>query len=182
MGFEELIKLVPEDSKVLEVGTNGLQGENTSLALAKRFKSVIGYNIPSAPGYLYQPWLHYPVRLEDFYKATITEKYDLIVLDLNLGNNLRRYWTWEGLARIHGLLNPGGFLINYALTKEDYQSYSFPNYTGKFIKHHMASWWNEYPLTEYGIAKKLNSLHIFRFVRMLQEEIRPYIWWCLLQK
>ena len=182
MSFEELINLVPEDSKVLEVGTNGLQGENTSLALAKRFKDIIGFNIPSAPGYLYQPWPHYHVRLEDFYKATITEKYDLIVLDLNLGNNLRKDWTWEGLARMYGLLNPGGYLINYVMTDTDYHSYSFPNYTGKFIKHHMASWWGQYPLTGLGILNKLHSLYIFKFVKMLQEERRKYIWWCLLQK
>lgn len=176
--FEKLISTISPDARVLEVGTAGHEGENTSLAIAARFKkeNIQGFNIKPVK------WDKYQVLEGDFYTSELSPdspRYDLVVLDLNIDRNLDRDWTDAGLEHMRGLLAPGGRLINYVMMTTEYGDYPV---TPALIKAHMHSWWGEYPLTNRRVGEKLRSLPGWELELAIQEERRPYILWCLLKK
>lgn len=184
-GFQRIIKHIPKDSKVLDVGGGGLDGENTTNFLRERFEDTNITLIDIAPGridaYLEKFAVNEVFRVMegDFYKVNWEEKFDLIVLDLNIDNNIKQDWTSKGLNRIHGLLNPGGIVITYVMITDEYGDADTP----KMIGDHMKEFWNSTPPNVYTIRKKLESYsQIYKVFMITKENVRPDIIWVALQK
>jgi hypothetical protein len=171
--FDKLIRTLPKELKVLDVGVAGHEGENTSCFLVKYFSDVTGITIRSEKEVA---WDAYPVIRDDFYKHKFKEKFDLIVLDLNIDNNIGRDWTTEGLGRISKLLNPNGYLINYVMMTDNYGDPETP----ALIRKHAKKWWGE--LTDEAVRSKLSTLDIWRLISCERESRRPEILWILLQR
>jgi len=175
--FERLIESLPEDLRVLEVGINGHDGENTSHFLAKRFDNIVGLNI--RPEKIEEWKEQYPdivYECADYYEWEPNEKFELIVLDLNIENNLKD-WSDKELDRVHKMLERGGCLINYIMTTTEYGN---PGETPQLIDKHSKKWWKSFKNED--IEKKLNSLKGFEWVACETEIRRDYITWVLLKK
>lgn len=175
--FDNLIQVLPTDSKVLDVGASGLEGENTTNALVARFPDYTGICIRPEKVEAYK-YLHPDVNLivGDFYARDIPdETYDLVVLDLNIENNLLKDWTDEGVKRIHKMLKPGGYLINYVMTTTEYGD---PDATPQLIATHRDKFWGGWK----KIGDKLSKLKGFEVYASAQEQGRPYIQWVMLKK
>lgn len=170
--FDKLIRSLPSNLKVLDVGVAGHEGENTSLLLADYFGDVTGITVRDLP------WDKYPVIRHDFYKYRFKTKYDLVVLDLNIDNNIGRDWTKAGMDRVSRLLTPRGYVINYVMMTDDYGD---PQTPGQ-IRAHSRKWWGAFPLTDQIVESKLSTLGSWHLIEIGRELRRPEILWTLLQK
>jgi len=171
MGFIELIRDIPTNVKVLDVGAWGLTGENTTTELVAHFEDVLTINIKKLDG----------VKVvADFYKTYFDEKLDLIVLDLNIDNNVSQDWTRKGLDRVHDLLAPDGFLIIYILTKEGYTE---EEPTKSMINDNLKNFWKSCPVTVDAIGNKLREFKdICNLVAIQPCDRRDNIAWVKLQR
>lgn len=177
-----LIKHLPKDLKVLDVGCGGLYGENTSEYLIAHFgvENITGVCTSEREVGIYharRAEMGLPevsIRVEDFYKME-PEKYDVVVLDLNIENNLKD-WTDKGLEYAKKFLKPGGYLINYVMVTDQYKDED----TGEMIKVAWADFFGG-DIGYEQVGKKLSSLKDFKLLGQVKEERRPYILWVLLQ-
>ena len=171
MGFIELISDIPTNKSVLDVGAYGLQGENTTTELVAHFEDVLTINIRKIEG----------VKLvADFYRAHFDKKFDLIVLDLNIDNNVSQDWTRAGLDRVHNMLAPDGFVIVYILTKDGYTE---QEPTKTMINDNLNHFWKACPVTVDAIGNKLREFKdIFRLVAIQPDDRRDNIAWVKLQR
>lgn len=180
--FEKLIAMMPKDLKVLDVGYGGLDGENTTNYLRAHFGAIHGLckDAPAVARYhmLYgnQGKDHVVIGLypEDMGQMP-HDKYDLLVLDMGIDDSMV-LWSEEGLKKAHGFVAPGGFLITYIMTTDEYGDERTPEQ----LRAHRDKWWGTWD--EGDIVKKLKSLEDFRFLGIEQEERRDYIKFVLLQK
>lgn len=170
--FERLIAYIPQNSKVLDVGANGLGGENTTQSLQQRFSDYMGVNIQKGD------ILHNIFKL-DFYKINPKERFDLVALDLDIENNLLQDWSEKGLERVRSMLADGGFLINYIMCTD---AYGTTEATHEAIRRHWREFWEMDRVDYEKIGEKLNSLKGWGLIASAQEERRPYILWTLLQR
>ena len=155
---------------MLDVGGWGLEGDNTSQYLEERFSDIIFMN--NKP-------LDKVNLVGDFYGHKFKEKFDLIVLDLNIENNVLKDWSDEGLERVRGLLKKGGTLINYIMTTSDYGD---PNETPELIKRRWKEFWGTEDITDGSIGRKLKNIPGYEFFIHIQEEQRSEIIWVVLKK
>jgi len=171
MGFIELIRDIPTTASVIDVGAYGLQGENTTTELVAHFEDVLTTNIKKIEG----------VKLvADFYKTYFDKKFDLIVLDLNIDNNVSQDWTRSGLDRIHDLLAPDGYVIIYVLTRDGYTE---EEPTKTMIAENLNQFWKSNPVTIDAIGNKLREFKdIFRLVAIQPDDRRDNIAWVKLQR
>lgn len=171
IGFNMLVRDMPKDMSVLDVGAWGLTGENTTTYLTNHFKTVITMNIKP---------IHGVDIVGDFYTNPPNLRFDLIVLDLNIDNNLSHDWTREGMNRIHKMLNPGGFVILYLLTKEGYTN-DEPAKT--LINNSLNHLWKSSPVTVDGIGNAIMGFKdIFDLVAIQPDDRRDNIAWVKLQR
>lgn len=179
--FEKLINWMPKSFDVLDVGAAGLEGENTTDTLVKRFKGYTGICIrpEKVAAYLQlHPELTGKLLCDDFYSHPFNRhSFDLVVLDMNIDNNMARDWTDEGLARAWELLKPGGYLINYVMMTDQYGDPETPAQ----IREHWRTWWQG-PINPMTVGNKLYSIRQWEVVATEKEERRPYILWVLLKK
>lgn len=161
--LERMISVLPPTASILDVGAGGLQDENTGIYLKARFEDYTGINTKQFGQDI----------LGDFYTHSFDRKFDLIVLDLNIDNNLLKDWTNEGLEYARSLLNPNGFLINYVMVTTNYGDPETP----AMIAKHRDEFWNGWE----GIIDKLENLKGFKLMGILQEERRPEILWVMLK-
>jgi hypothetical protein len=116
----------------------------------------------------------------DFYKTYFDQKFDLIVLDLNIDNNISQDWTRKGLERVHGLLKQDGFVIIYILTKEGYTN---EEPTKSMVEEHHRSFWKGVPVTVDAIGNKLREFKdLFNLVSIQPCDRRDNIAWVKLQR
>ena len=171
--FEKLIQHLPKDTSVLEIGSFGHEGKNTSEVLANYFDKVTGVTI-SRKAVTLAP-TNYEI-IHDNYYAMDFPAYGLVVLDLDIENNLIRDWTDKGIERVKKFVKPGGYLINYIMMTREYGDPDTPD----LIDWHTDRWWKA--LTPEAIGKKLKSLPGFDLIAVNPETRRPYILWVLLQR
>lgn len=174
--FERLIKIVPKNTKVLDVGCGGLLGENTSQYLQNYFIDVLGVNIKENKDLIEFKKI-YPnakVIIGDY--KSIDEQFGLVVLDLNIEGNLEN-WSDEGIDLAAKLVKKDGYLINYVMMTDQYGD---PNETPALIRKHTKEYWGE--LTKEAVGKKLKSLKKFEFILAESEDRRNYILWVVLKK
>lgn len=189
-GFQRLISWMPRGFSVLDVGAGGLLGENTTDYLLDRFgvKNYLGVCSEEHQVGVYQarrneakkPYAK--IRVEDFYGIKFWQnlnkkKFDLVVLDLNIENNLKN-WTEGGLAQMKDYVKPGGYLINYIMMTDKYGD---EDKTPDLIN---SAWRKFYGSNEFSrevVGKKLQSLDGWELVAQEMEERRPYIMWVLLK-
>ncbi len=168
--FKKLIQDLDPKSKVLDVGAWGLEGDNTTEYLSERFKDLVTMNVKELEG----------VNLVgDFYKHKFKEKFDLIVLDLNIENNILKDWSLKELKRVRGLLKKGGMLINYVMTTDQYGD---PGRTPQLIRKRWKKFWRTKKLTNEIIGERLQSIPGYELFLHEQEERRSYILWVALKK
>ena len=184
-GFQRIIKRIPKRSRVLDVGGGGLDGANTTNFLRERFSDITLIEIATGRMHDYvkkfgdeniRQMIH-----DDFYKRKWgRDKFDLIVLDLNIENNIKRDWTSAGLKRIHRLLNPNGIVIIYVMTTYEYGDAEIPS----MICKHMNIFWESVPPTTTGIRRKLKRdfADLYDVFSIVKEEIRDTIIWVALKK
>ena len=186
-GFSKLINSLPASLKVLDVGSGGLEGENTTNYLIRRFGPE---NITGICSNQHEVERFHAIRAElklppvkiiqdDFYKHEFTGQYDLAVLDLNIESNLGRDWTDEGLDHMRSLVKDGGYLINYIMLTDQYGD---PDETPLFIYRKWVEHWGTENLTLKDIGRKLSNLKGWELMAQEQEERRPYILWVMLKK
>lgn len=185
-GFQRIIQTLPKTLKVLDVGSGGLEGENTTQYLAEHFesKNILGICKSAKQVEIYQaqraerkePALE--IVVDDFYAHEHSGLFDLVVLDLNIENNVQQDWTPEGLQRVSKLLNPGGYLINYVMLTDQYGDPETP----QIIR---SAWQKFYGTNEMiceVVEKRLNKIDGFELFSCEQESRRPYIYWVCLKK
>jgi len=173
-GFAKLIKELPKDWKVLDVGCGGLGGENTSNYLVEHFgeENITGIcKWRKDVGAFKQKHPNVDMIEADYYELDIKDKYDLVVLDLNIENNLKD-WSEEGIKRTRALLKPNGIFINYIMMTDDYGD---PNETPKLIQQHRKDWWRSNEFTNEMIGRRLDG--VVDIAGLEQEERRPTIYW-----
>lgn len=175
--FEKIISTMPKNFKVLDVGCYGHEGVNTSQFLAKHFDKVTGVAIAEKVKQFCAP--NYEFIQDNFYDRKFTELYDLIVLDLTIELNLLNDWSNKGLERVHKLLKPGGYLINFVMATTEYGD---PEVTPHLLKFHSKLWWGSDEITLEAVGKKLSTIKGFQVVHTEFEQRRPYILWVCLQK
>ena len=181
-GFEKIIQTIPKGSRILDVGSGGHEGENTTNYLIKRFgvDDVLGINIrPEKAEEIIEAHKGFNVLVGDFYKHKFKEKFDAVILDMNIENNVIYDWSLEGLERVRGLLNKGGMLVNYIMTTDQYGD---PNETPKLIRKMFKEFWKVEKLDYEAIGNRLQDISGYEVFAQEQEERRPYILWVALQK
>lgn len=171
--FEKLIKQFPKDTSVLEVGSFGHEGINTSDTLANHFDKVIGVVISQAAKD--KAPVNYEIIHDNFY-ALDFPIYGLVILDLNIENNLINDWTDKGMTRVKRFVKPGGYLINYVMMTTEYGDPDTPD----LIAWHRDRWWKE--LTPEAVGNKLSNLPGWELVTAISEIRRPYILWVMLKR
>ncbi len=176
--FEKLISKFPAELKTLEVGVWGHEGVNTSKLLIERFPDYLGMNIREEKKRECQETFPKAIILNaDYYKWKFTTLWDLIVLDLNIENNLKD-WSDEQLERVHKILMPGGFVINYIMMTDQYGDPETP----ALIREHRDRFWGVSVWDAEAIFRKLGNIKGFQYFAHQREERRPYIYWVVLQK
>lgn len=179
MRFKDLISAIDPAAKVLDVGAGGLSGENTSYDLIERFPNYTGICLPHKESDAFKG--NFPdkrIIQEDFYTHRFDgEKFDVIVLDLNIENNLKD-WSDEGLAKMRELISERGFLISYVMTTDQYGNAE----TTELLKAHWRQFWESEAFATVAIGRKLNMISGFELFLSGHEDRRPYITWVILQK
>lgn len=186
-GFPRLIKQLPKTFTVLDVGAGGLQGENTTNYLIEHFdaKNILGVCRADVETQRFiatreaNKMFTIPIISDDFYQIKFDGQFDLVVLDMNIGNNLEKDWSDEGLERMRSLVKDGGYLINYIMTTDQYGD---PEKTPEFIRKYWWQWWNTGNLTMRAIGEKLRQLDGWELFDYEQEPRRDYILWTMLKK
>lgn len=180
-GFEKIIESLPATAKVLDIGCGGLDGENTSDYLIKRFgeSNITGICRENNESKRYKE-LHPKLNLifDNFYHKSFDTTYDIVVVDLNIENSLKD-WSDKGLAKIADLLKPGGVYITYIMVTKEYGN---PAETPALIENHWLHWWGEPIFSLEAIGNKLNKLDGWEVYETAQEERRSYILWVALRK
>src|SRR3990167_79171 len=186
-GFLKLIKHLPKDFTVLDVGSGGLQGENTTEYLAEHFlpENILGICRSEHEVGRYQAiraekkLIQLNIILDDFYTHDFSHHapFDLVVLDMNIENNLAKDWSDQGLARVRGLVKPGGYLINYIMLTDQYGD---PKKTPAFIRDTWRKNWGTDKLTSRDIDRRMANLKGWEVFAHDIEERRDYILWIML--
>lgn len=120
MSFKNLLQKT-QQTEVLDVGGGGLEGENTSNHLIERFGvenvTLINTKIDSVKLFMEKnPDAN--MLIGNYLTFNFLHKYDIVVLDLNIEQNLK---DWENNhERAWNLLKPGGSIITYVMTTTDY--------------------------------------------------------------
>ena len=174
--FERIIRSLPKEFSVLDVGCGGLLGENTSQYLQGYFTDILGVNIKENKDLLEFKKIYPNAKIKIGNYKDIKEQFDLVVLDLNIEGNLEN-WSVEGLEKDGKLIKENGYLLNYVMATDQYGK---PNETPELLRKHCKKWWGEF--TREAIGKKLNNLKGWKMWLCEQEERRPYILWVLLKK
>lgn len=175
--FERLIRVLPKDARVLDVGCWGHEGVNTSKFLAEYFDHVTGMAI-SEKVKKHCPE-NYTFIQDNFYDHRFGEVYDLVVTDLTIESNMLNDWSNAGIERISKLVAPGGFWMNFVMMTDQYGD---PEVTPDLIRWHSKRWWGSDVPNPESVGKKLTSLKDFGLYAAEPEQRRPYILWCLLRK
>lgn len=186
-GFRRLISVLPRSFRVLDVGAGGLQGINTTNFLLEHFgvKNVLGVCTPEKEvNYYYAQRTEKGlpkanIQVSDFYEMQFPQKFDLVVVDMNVENNVIHDWSEEGLARARELLKDGGYLIQYVMLTDQYGD---PNKTPELIRTRWIEFWETENLTLQSIGERLQRLNGWEVFAYEVEERRPYILWMMLRK
>jgi len=122
-GFEKIINKINPESKVLDAGGWGLEGVNTTQLLIDRFgeDNVITLNKDPIDGKKID-------IIAEWYSYKPEKKYDVVVVDVDLDDNVKITWTTEEFHRMFNLfLKERGILILYIRTTRntDYQDVNF---------------------------------------------------------
>lgn len=173
--IEKLTLLLPRDAGVLDVGSGGLTGENTTDYLVKHFTDITGICTEDTQYQLAHPEVR--IIFADFYTYPFRRKFDLIVSDLDIEQNLNDWSQHQSFPL--GLLKSGGHLITYLMTTDQYGD---PDVTPALIRQHWKDFWGGWPPQREKIGKKLEDFPNFEFILAEQEERRPYITWILLKR
>lgn len=188
-GFSKLISVLPKNFTVLDAGSGGLQGKNTTEYLAAYFdpKNILGFCLNE-----HDVAIYHAQRAEkklplikilpvDFYRLEFDPllRFDLAVLDMNIKNNLEKDWSDEGLERMRGLVKDGGYLINYIMLTDQY---GIEGKTPEMIRSHWRIWWRTEKLTLKEIGRRLTGLKGWEVFAHDIDERRPYILWIMLKK
>jgi len=169
IGFKQLLKDIPIDARILDVGAWGVYGENTSTHL-KYFEDVVYMNTKPLAGV---------TLVQDFYDWTPDGKFDLIVLDLNIENNISRDWTREGMGRVYRMLNEGGSLILYVLTKDGYTE---EEPTKTQLDEKFKEYWKSSPVTIDAIGDRVWEMKFWELYGIQPDDHRNNIAWVRLTK
>ena len=179
--FFLLIKDMSPDMSVLDIGYGGLDGENTTEYLLRKFNhnNMVGLVKENRDSRRYADshrdirvlWGAFPDIMPD-------TKFDLIVADLNIDTNIKHNWTDKGLDMLLKYLDDGGYLINYVMKTTDYGDEA----TTQLITNHWKEWWGSETFSDVAIVKKLLGLKNFELIDILQEPRRSYITWVKLKK
>lgn len=182
-----MISVLPKEFTVLDVGSGGLQGENTTNYLIEHFRSenIMGVCWADVETKRYLEtreatrMVKIPIFSGNFYKMNFVRQYDLVVLDMNIESNLEKDWSDEGLARVRGLVKDGGYLINYIMLTDQYGD---PEKTPQFIRERWKKWWRTDKLTLKEIGMRLRDIKGWEVFAHDIEERREYILWIMLKK
>lgn len=170
--FERLIQNIPREATVMDVGYGGLDGENTTNYLRKRFFKVDGI-CKDANGVDRYRALYPDAEKDDvikgFYPNDMPEgkKWDLLVLDQGIEGNLH-FWSPEGQERAWSYVKEGGGIITYMMLTDFYSDEA----THELIKEHRERYWQ--PCLQHIVWS-----HV---LGMEREERRPYIMFVLLKR
>lgn len=176
--FERMIREFPKNSRVLDVGYAGHDGENTSNYLAAYFDRVVGITNSTTIANNNKKD-NCEIIIDNFYNYRFNQQFDLVVLDLDIENNLLRDWRDGGLERVAKLLAPGGHLINYVMTTDQYGD---PDQTPDLIRWHSERFWGTPVPTNEAIGERIKRLRGWELCTAKQEKRRPYITWVMLKK
>ncbi len=156
-GFRKIIERIPGTDAVLDVGSWGLDGGNTTDAVVGLFNDITLINI--------KPQVNACI-VADYYTYKFDKKFDLIVLDLNIDHNIP---DWEDdFKYTKTLLNPKGKIVCFIMLDGEYGGLE----SAKRIKKHWKTYWNTDKLTPKIIRK--------RFPMAEEDSSRPEIYWVLI--
>lgn len=181
-GFQRILETLPRNMRVLDVGAGGLEGENTTNYLLPHVGQNNYKGICTTKKQVDSYTNLHPeadIVVGDFYETEFKEKFDLIVLDLNIANNVERDWTDEGLARVREMLDKDGLLINYVLCTDGYGD---PGETPELIRKGWKDFWGMDEFSHEKVGNKLYSLKGWEVYMTSQEERRNYILWVALRR
>ena len=160
-GFRKIIAGLPKNLSVLDVGAWGLEGDNTTEAIREHFTDVTFINRKEVAK---------PCIKADYYTYEFDKKFDLIVLDLNIDNNIQRDWE-ENFRHSFKNLKEGGSIICYAMITSDYGDPETP----AMIKKHWKDYWKCCELTPIDIVAGV--IDRFTLLDIQEDERRGEIYW-----
>lgn len=152
-GIEKIIAGLPSSLTVLDVGGFGLDGENTSLALAERFtqhrytcmntdaRSILACK---------ERFMQCKTLEERFFDYEFQENYGVVVIDMWRGQN-QEFWDDDQLLDPYIPVEMGGYVIAYVMHPKNFL----------FVNRYEES---------------------YKLVAIEQEQRRPEIHWVCLQK
>lgn len=188
--FESIILKIHPNPIVLDVGGGGLKGSNTTNVLIEHFgiEAITCVCLNKEVANTYAEKTAVKMIVADFYKHEFKEKFDLIVLDLNIDCNVQNDWTDEGMKRIHKMLNPNGIVICYVMAGIEV---GYVDSLDMIEAHNLAYWGEEFICAEFfgqdtssiidDVLKQKYS-KIFKVFSIKREERRTEILWVALQK
>lgn len=179
--FGRLVKPISSTAKVLDVGSGELAGGNTSNHLVDKFgPNYTGIQIKKETIERYKRIKeNVEIIHGDFYKTKFKGKYDLVVLDLDIINNVTRDWEGDGIKKsAFDALKTGGHVICYVMSTTKYGSED----DGLMLERHHEYFWEGAPNVVRIVKKCMRYLEGFDIVDVQKEEARDYIYWVKLRK
>jgi hypothetical protein len=165
--FEKLIKDLPRNLSVMDVGYGGLGGENTTNYLRKHFGTIFGLckDAIAVKRYKEMTDANDTVILGIYPQHMLgPRKYDLLVLDPRIDDNLE-FWSEDGMELAWTFVKEGGYIITYIMApNKEYGE----DEVQTLITEHRDRWWTSYRKIPVVAAEV--------------EERRPYITWVLMKK
>lgn len=176
--FSNLIKGLPTNIEVLDVGGWGLEGENTSLALVKHFSFDNVTCLNKQHEVIYEYSRRYPNQTfieTEFFEYKFDKQYDLVVFDTNCEGEMQ---MWEDMDVIGDLLKPNGYLIGYVLLTDEYGNPETPQQ----IRNHWKTHWNNENFSIVSVIKKLANTPGWILEDAIADDRRSEILWIKLRK
>lgn len=178
--FEKLIKDLPKNLDVLDIGCFGHEGENTSVFLGNHFNKILGFNINTKVFESSKKYPNYEVIIDNFYDYKFRDRqFDLVVSDMTIELNLLNDWCDEGAERIKKLVKPGGYWINFVMMTDQYGD---PNVTPDLIRWHSERFWGSPTPNPESVGNKLTKLKGWELIVAEPEQRRDYILWVMLKR
>lgn len=177
--FDKFIRTLPKESSVLDIGTFGHDGKNTSVFLGKYFDKILGFNINTKVLKDSAQYPNYEVIIDNFYDYKFKQQFDLVVSDMTIELNLLNDWCDSGIERIAKLVKPGGYWINFVMMTDQYGD---PKVTPALIRWHSENFWGVTVPNVDAVEQKLSKLKGWELVAAEPEKRRENILWVMLKR
>ena len=182
----EKLNLKP-NSKILDIGCFGQEGDNGSDVIAECFYGKGSIKGICTRNCIPKKYSNIKLIQGDYFKTNLNEKFDLIFLDLG-GRNQLPIIENDLRDKLYNILNKDGYLVYFIFPNDNYANDHYQEeLMRKEIINHMQNYWlnlyNQNMPEEYirGICEARLS-DLYDIISVDNELTRDYITWIVLKK